>query len=69
MGKVPMATNNVRYVCVPCVLTLRQHLYSPEKMQWLMLRLSALRWYLSHPDRATLHLNLGAQTMYNSTIQ
>lgn len=61
MGKVKLGTSNVRYVCVPCVLTLQQHRYTPDRMEWRMLRLPALRWYLTHPDRQTLHLTISEQ--------
>lgn len=57
-GKVPMGKSRIRYVCVPCVITLQLHLYMPDRMQWRMLRLPALRWYLTHPERSTLHLTI-----------
>lgn len=68
MGKMPMGISRVRFVCVPCILTLMQHRYTPDRMQWLFLRLPALRWYLSHPRRTTLHLDRDAQLLNTSTI-
>lgn len=50
-----------KYICVPCVLALQYHHYTPDLIAWRLIRLPYYRFYLNHPDKASEHLMLSTR--------
>jgi len=54
IGKVRVSSG--RLYCVPCVWTLAEHGRPTSRDAWALLRLPNMRRYLTHSERASLHV-------------